>query len=113
MNKVIASTLATAIVIGLSACAGNGAKDDMAMESGGNDSAQYQIQLKAAEAAYAKVDAIGNAWVFTADFIEEAKKAAEENKFDAAIKLLTQAKFQSDMAYKQGEEQKQAGPVLF
>ncbi|MEW5837875.1 MAG: hypothetical protein AB1717_03465 [Pseudomonadota bacterium] len=64
-------------------------------------------QAKTAQAAAKKVD---NQWFYKKDLIAQAEEAAGKSDYDTATKLAQKAKFQGDMAVKQAEEQKNAGP---
>ncbi len=109
MKLQFASSLLAAATLALGACASDGKQAG----GGGGETANYDSQLKAVQAAYAQLDQNGGAWVFTSEMIENAKKAASEGKSEEALKLLAKAKFEVDAAGKQQDEQKKAGPVLF
>ncbi len=113
MKKLMVTTLVSAVTLALAACASEGTKESMGSAGAGDAAAQYAAQLKAAEAAYSKVDSVGNAWIAIPELLDDAKKAATEGKYDDALKLVATAKFQSDMSYKQMEEQKKASTTLF
>jgi len=64
--------------------------------------------IAAAKAALEK--AAGNEWRDTGKFLKKAEKLAAEGKVKEAIKLAEKAKMQAELAAKQAEEQKNAGP---
>ncbi|MDM7322929.1 MAG: hypothetical protein P3W87_006620 [Gammaproteobacteria bacterium] len=76
----------------------------------GGDSAAYETAIKEAKAALAEAQKVNNVWGKTEDYMKAAEKAASEGKYDEATKLAKRVKFEADMAVKQANEQKNAGP---
>lgn len=76
----------------------------------GGDSAAYETALKEAKTALAEAKKANNVWVKTEDLLKDAEKAAAEGKYDEATKLAKRVKFEADMALKQAQDQKNAGP---
>ncbi|MGB9671261.1 MAG: hypothetical protein ACP5OY_03675 [Halothiobacillaceae bacterium] len=76
----------------------------------GDDSAAYETAIKEAKASLAEAKKANNVWGKTEDHMKAAEKAASEGKYDEATKLAKQVKFEADMAVKQANEQKNAGP---
>lgn len=97
-NLLLALTLVAFTALG-SACATSGGSADKgaAMEA-----------IAAAKAALQK--AAGNEWRDTGKLIKQAEKLAGEGKVAEAVKLANRAKMQAEMAAKQAEDQKTAGP---
>ncbi|MGK0673234.1 MAG: hypothetical protein ABWU16_01040 [Halothiobacillaceae bacterium] len=75
-----------------------------------SDSAEYEDAMKTARASLAEAQKANNVWIKTEDDMKAAEKAAAEGKYDEAIKLAKRVKFEADMAVKQANEQKNAGP---
>lgn len=73
----------------------------------------YESTLNEAKTLYQEVDALGNAWVNTEEFITKAEEAAKTGNMDEAMKLLGKAISEAKLARIQHEEQKNAGPYLF
>jgi hypothetical protein len=59
-----------------------------------------------AEAANKKAGAMKNQWTTTAKVLKAAKKAADEGKFDEAVKHAEQAEALANASIAQAEEQK-------
>lgn len=69
-----------------------------------------QKAIDEAVAANQNAASIGYEWRDANEFIEEAKKAAEEGDKEKALSLANKAKSEGDLAYEQGLSQKNAGP---
>ncbi|MDT8447853.1 MAG: hypothetical protein RRB13_13260 [bacterium] len=63
-----------------------------------------------AEAALAKARSVGHEWVNTAKEIDTAKELAGQGRFDEACKDAHAGLLQGVMAYRQYEDNKNAGP---
>lgn len=72
---------------------------------------KYDQALTTAQAAYDKVYAVEFAWRDTGDMIKEAKKAAEKGELEKAVKLLEASRKESELAYNQYQDQKNAGTI--
>ncbi|MFP3873985.1 MAG: hypothetical protein ACLFV1_05985 [Thiohalophilus sp.] len=72
---------------------------------------QYQQELSAAKSAYVKAMKVHYAWRDTAKLMKSAEKAASEGELDKAIDLAVEARKQSELAYNQYQDQKDAGEV--
>lgn len=66
---------------------------------------QYDSALKATKAAQKKAASIGGEWRDTGKLMKAAAKAHKAKDLDKAMKLLAQAKHQSEMGYKQAKSQ--------
>ena len=86
----------------LAACAGTTAKEGDAAPD------QVSTAISEAEAAAEKADSVGFLWRDTEAMIEEAKKAAEAENYDKALKLAEEARRQSELAYQQYLDQRDA-----
>jgi uncharacterized lipoprotein YajG len=75
-----------------------------------SDSAEYEKAMKEAKASLAEAKKANNVWIKTEDHMKAAEKAAAEGKYDEATKLAKRVKFEADMAVKQANDQKNAGP---
>lgn len=73
--------------------------------------AAYEQAMSAAKAAYGKSLSVESAWRDAEDLIKAAEKAAKEGEMEKAIKLATESRKQSELAYAQYVEQKNAGEV--
>ena len=93
-------TLAAAFAL-LTACAST-------PETG--SSADYDKALSEAKTAQAAAKKANNQWFYKEDLIKQAEAAAAAGDYEKATKLAQKCKFQGDMAVKQAEEQKNAGP---
>lgn len=69
---------------------------------------QAQQAISEAQAAADKADSVGYLWRDTEAIIEEARKAAEANDYDQAIELADEARRQSEQAWRQYLEQRDA-----
>lgn len=124
MRRYVAVTV---VALLLAACAGNGARDNSdapqaqadqansgntlaqaAPTAGGPEAQRAQQAIGEAEAAAEKADAVGYLWRDTEEMIEEAKKAAEAREYDKAVQLAEEARRQSDQAYRQYLDQRDA-----
>ena len=101
MKKLLLALTISAVSVFGAACASSG---------GSPDAAAATEAIAAAKAALKK--AAGNEWRDTGKFIKKAEKLASEGKIAEAVKLAKKAKSQAEMAVKQAEEQKNAGPHL-
>lgn len=72
--------------------------------------AEYENAMKAAKASLAEAKKANNVWGKTEDHMKAAEKAASEGKYDEATKLAKRVKFEADLAVKQANDQKNAGP---
>ncbi|MDZ7662714.1 hypothetical protein [Thiohalophilus sp.] len=70
---------------------------------------QYQQEMSAAKAAYERVREVEYAWRDTEDLMKAAEKAAGEGELGKAIDLAVEARKQSEIAYNQYQDQKDAG----
>ncbi|MDH5425823.1 MAG: hypothetical protein OEY29_12585 [Gammaproteobacteria bacterium] len=85
----------------LSACANNAAKD--------NDNSAALIEK--AKQTFSQVDALGYAWSEAEDMIKEAEAALLNAENDSAAKLAEQVIMHNELAMKQYEKEKNAGPL--
>lgn len=69
---------------------------------------QANQAISEAEAAAEKADAVGYLWRDTEGMIEEARKAAEAQEYQKAIELANEARRQSEAAYRQYLDQRDA-----
>ncbi len=99
MKKLILAVTITAVSTLGTACASSG---------GTTDASAATEAIAAAKAALKK--AAGNEWRDTGKFIKKAEKLAAEGKVEEAVKLAKKAKMQAELAVKQAEDQKNAGP---
>ena len=74
--------------------------------AGSADDAQSAIS--AAEAAYAKVDAVGNAWTTSSAFIKKAKEALSKGDADTALALANRSTRESEAAFAQYQREQTA-----
>ena len=72
------------------------------------DEAFFKTAYDAALAATQKAASIGYEWRDTRKLLRKAKKAADKGDFAKAEKMANSAKFQSDAAYAQGQDQEVA-----
>ncbi|MGD8569840.1 MAG: hypothetical protein PVJ39_17270, partial [Gammaproteobacteria bacterium] len=79
----------------------NGAKDE------------FDKTYVKAEKALKQLSDAGGAWAFTEDTLKESRELANNQDYDKAIKLVKQAMAETDIALRQFESQKNAGPYLF
>ncbi|MEW6444491.1 MAG: hypothetical protein ACOZAQ_07110 [Pseudomonadota bacterium] len=77
--------------------------------SGSEDA--YNRALADAKTAVAASKKVNNQWFYKEDLLTQAEKAAAKGDYESATKLAQKAKFQADMAVKQAEDQKNAGPL--
>lgn len=70
----------------------------------------YEKALAEAKTAQAAAKKANNQWFYKEDLVKQAETAAAAGDYETATKLAKKAKFQGDMAVKQAEEQKNAGP---
>lgn len=96
--------VAAVMALFLAACAGTAARDN----PGAPEAQEATQAIKEAEAAAEKADSVGYLWRDTEDMIKEAKKAAEEENYDKAVKLAEEARRQSELGYQQYLDQKDA-----
>jgi hypothetical protein len=89
----------------LTACASSAAKDS----SGTTDAQQAKQAISQAEAAAEKADSVGYLWRDTEQLIKDAKKAVDEKKYEEATSLADEARRQSELAYQQYLDQRDAG----
>ena len=71
---------------------------------------QANAALVAASQATAKVKKVNYEWRDTGKLIKKARKAKTAGDFDTAVKLANKAKRQSELAYVQYLDQKDAKP---
>ncbi len=69
-----------------------------------------EAAIAAAKAANKKAASVGYEWRDAGKMIKKAEALAKKGELEKAMKLAEMAKFQGEMAYKQYEEQKNAGP---
>ena len=72
--------------------------------------AAYDAALKDTNATWEKSLSTGYAWTQPEEMLEKAAELIKKNDFQKAMKLLAQAKSQSEQAIAQAEAQKTAGP---
>jgi hypothetical protein len=124
MKRYVISAMLTLFMAG---CAGNGTMDSAQTpqkpahnpeqqgqaipEPTSNDSQARQARqaIQEAEAAAEKADSVGYLWRDTEALIDEAKKAAEEKNYERAIELADEARHQSEEAWRQYLDQRDAG----
>lgn len=100
-----------ALVFALSGCSwfGGGEEPDVNAEA-----AAAKTAIADAEAALKKARGVGSEWRDSKKkMVKKAKAAASKGEFKKAIKLANKAKFEGEMGYQQGMDQKNAGPWLF
>ena len=97
------AVIATALF--LFGCAAPGTKMDT--------TADYPTLVKQAKASIKKAKSVGSVWRDSEKFLKKAAKAEKAGNMDDAIKLAKKAKMEGDLAYKQGMDEKNAGPWLF
>ncbi len=97
-NLLLALTICGLTVLGTACATGAAVKDSSAAADA----------IAAAKAA--RKQAAGNEWRDVGKFLKKAEKLAAEGKTEEAIKLANKVKMQSEMAIKQAESQKNAGP---
>ncbi|HBS27553.1 MAG TPA: hypothetical protein DD827_10620, partial [Gammaproteobacteria bacterium] len=102
-----AGSAATTAVVGAGAATAAAVGGAATSSSAGGDAG---ATLDDAKSLYKKAKNDGAAWVNTNKVIKEAEKAAADGDNDAALKAAEEAKAQSEMALKQFEAQKNAGP---
>lgn len=100
MKKIALLVAATALV--LSACAGTPEVQHSKKDAEG--------AIMAAEHANKRVAKVGHEWKYTGKFIKKAKAAMKKGDFNGAVKTANKAKREAVNAYKQYEDQKNAGP---
>lgn len=124
MKRYVAVTVAALL---LTACAGNGARDDTetaqaeqsnpghmllaqaaSTDANGPGAKRAQQAINEAEAAAEKADAVGYLWRDTEALIEEARKAATAREYEKAVQLADEARRQSEQAYRQYLDQRDA-----
>ena len=103
MKKALIPMLALGVV--MTACA---APSDKAAAT----DPQVAQAIQAAEQATARVAEVGYEWRDTGSILKKAKEAAEQGKDDEALALATEARQQSENAWAQYEQNKDAGPRL-
>jgi hypothetical protein len=86
--------------------------------SGENDvssgaKAQFEELYAKAEKALKELSSAGGAWAYTDETLAEARKLADQQDYDKAIKLTKDVMSETDIALQQFQSQKQAGPYLF
>lgn len=69
---------------------------------------EYLQEMAAARAAYERVLRVEYVWRDTEDLMKAAEKAASEGELDKAIDLAVEARKQSEIAYNQYQDQKDA-----
>jgi hypothetical protein len=95
--KTLAIAAATSWLI--TGCAGTSVEQQQA----------YDQALSAAEAAYQKALSVDFAWRDSGDLIKAAKEAAAKGEIEKATGLANESRNQSELAYNQYLEQKDAG----
>lgn len=75
--------------------------------------ADYPTLVKQAQASIKKAKSVDSEWSKSGKLLKKADRAAKAGDMKSAIKLARKAKFEGDMAYKQGVDQKDAAPWLF
>lgn len=71
----------------------------------------YEQAMAEAQAAYNKSLTVQFAWRDSMDLMKAAEKAAKDGELDKAISLANESRQQSELAYNQYQEQKNAGEV--
>lgn len=71
----------------------------------------YQQAIAGAKQAYEKVLGVGYAWRDTAKLMKEAEKTASEGELEKATDLAVEARKQSELAYNQYQNEKNAGEI--
>lgn len=66
--------------------------------------------IEAARAAVARADQVGYQWRDSAALLREAEQALADGQSDLARDLATRALFQGEAAYRQWQDQREAGP---
>ncbi len=73
----------------------------------------FDALVKEAKGNIDKAASIGYEWRDTRKILKKAQAAAKAGDIKKAVKLATLAKKQGELAYAQGQSQKDAGPWLF
>lgn len=106
-NLLIFGSLVLTLTLGGCATSGGGSTAD-------SDAAAAESAIAAASASLKKARSVESEWRDSKKkMLKKAKAAASKGEFKKAIKLANKAKFQGEMGYQQGMEQKDAGPWLF
>lgn len=69
-----------------------------------------RLQAKA-KSALDKSDSVQNSWTTAEDALEKAAEAAKNSDWETAIKQVKRSQAQSELAYRQYEQEKNKGPV--
>ena len=92
------AALATGLVAG---CAGTSPEQQQA----------YEQAMADAKAAYEKAKSVDYAWRDTAKLMKKAEQAAKKDEIKQATKLANKDRKESELAYQQYMDQKNAGEV--
>lgn len=106
-------TILTAIVLAVflsSACTADGGSKASATVTPSVTMDDYTAALAAAKAAQKKAASVDGEWRDVEKLIKKAELAAEKGDIGTAVKLAEQARFESEVGYKQAIAQKDAGP---
>jgi len=106
-------TLLAAIVLAVFlswACTANGDSKASTAVTPSVTMDDYQAALAAAKAAQEKAVSVDGEWRDVEKLIKKAELAAEKGDIGTAVKLAEQARFESEMSYRQALAQKDAGP---
>jgi len=71
-------------------------------------STEFERQFADAERLRAEAAAAGSEWLDTCKLLDQASEEAALDNMDAALMLLEQARFQAEMAIKQGQREADA-----
>ncbi len=99
-------TLAGAVALALAGCATQTAQQQPTQQ---HSQADAQSAIQAAEQATDRAASVGFEWRDTRKkLLDKAAEALKAGEYDKAVELANQAKFQSEMAYQQYLDQKDA-----
>lgn len=101
----IATKTILAVLLGTTSLVGCATVDKM-------DQPTYERLASQAKAAMAESDAVKYTWTTSEDAMAKAEEAARQGNWETAIKQVKRAKEQSELAYKQYQQEQNSTPVL-
>jgi hypothetical protein len=100
MNSKIVWRMVGLTFLILGGCAGAGSKP------GNVSKTEYEKAVAAAKAAQRMAASVGGEWRDVDKFLRDAAKAAKAADYAKAIRLATKARVQSELGYKQAQDEK-------
>ena len=104
-------TIVLLLAVALTACSGNEPPGQTTADTAPapeTDSEFFAAQLAAAQSAQKAAASAGAEWLETGKLIDQAKRNAEQERWDTAIKLAMKAKQQGELAVAQAKRESDA-----